>query len=895
MNKKSESMGLVILLILSILISYSYSVSADLYFDDNTVFQVDNENYTFPDAGITFSQVSYDESGSWIKFNSTDFNVTSTNPINITLSSLNDDIASAASDELVLEFDADTTAGTVYFNISGFTSDETYTVYRDTSVLGYYTANATNYISFTNNVWSSHTFKIYVGTNITCTCTGYEYGNWSHSEHVNGTDDLEEAWSMNNDNWTTSDLSAWWAGNYTMTYNLSNNGDDIGYAILNESGMNRSQSFGWVKTNFTGETKTTVFPMIIFSYNSSTDFDAVLVAIDSVYFMHYNGTNLTELDSGLTWDEIDLMHTWTNNIDLQYEQNGYLSEGLYWKLLYNEYTGKVKFKFWGPNFMAEPVGWAAEYAHTNLTHTSFRCYGIGVYNPDGFFDGTNQMHFDLVNLWQLNYTVNSSATMTISGDTYDRPHMEYPVYNLSNFTTYWEYLADNSSKNFSAVDTIRTVMKDFITNPMNMESRMWEPLVLEADDQNDTIYYYSCLYDNMRNFTEQIVGEYPDWMYDEYLHLHVQVCPDGDFDDAGSGTFYDDLIVAIDVDDDGSWDSNDRLFWMGADGLREQLNGDTWVLNVDYNGTVWLSDTNASGNLHRYEQHMNYGFNLPLATLVKSDGYPLNTSDVFGLNIMVFDDGAETCAVWQNWNETSGSPIYPEASDISLAQYFLGYDSEEEPCFDITGTELGRWGEGVIPGLFNVSGDLTYHMTVDVAWNDTVALAGEDYCLVNMSVIVNNTGTGTLDDIYLNQSWWNCSCSDLNMTFVDSNQSHSNFTWFNDSCYWWIHNGSVTLASGEFWSFYVNLNITACPGTTTATETITTVGNATNLIGTVNGDTITFQWGYTPHIRVSWGNAALAAVTEANYGILVFMSLLAMVIVAVIIIAYVSKFSGGGV
>jgi len=339
------------------------------------------------------------------------------------------------------------------------------------------------------------------------------------------------------------------------------------------------------------------------------------------------------------------------------------------------------------------------------------------------------------------------------------------------------------------------------------------------------------------------------------------------------------------------------VYWTFADDTYtttdHAYNGNGDVVADVYESTIWSSLSDGLQNLHRYNSHLNYELLIPLGDLVKENGEPLNGSDVFGLSILTTDGddiGFENPVVWQNWNETTGLTFYDES---------VSWDEAEEYFFNKTyatdKTILDRWGEGEIGSGGTMSNTLAYGMHVDVSWNDTVALAGEDWCLVNMSVIVNNTGSGTLDDIYLNQSWWNCSCSDLNMTFVDSNQSHSNFTWFNDSCYWWIHNSSVTLASGESWSFYVNLNITACPGTTTDTETMTTVGNATNLTGTVNGDTITFRWGYTPHIRVSWGNVALAAVTEANYGILVFMSLLAMVIVAVIIVAYVSKFSGGGV
>jgi hypothetical protein len=145
---------------LSVLVSLGYSVSADMNYDDHTVFQVDNENYTFPAGGITFSEVAYNESGSWIRFNNTDFNITSSNPINITLSYLNPNIAGASSGDTILSFNANTTGGTVYFNLSGFQNNDVYTLYRDNAVITSYTSNATGVLHVTNTVWSDHDFEI---------------------------------------------------------------------------------------------------------------------------------------------------------------------------------------------------------------------------------------------------------------------------------------------------------------------------------------------------------------------------------------------------------------------------------------------------------------------------------------------------------------------------------------------------------------------------------------------------------------------------------------------------------------------------------------------------------------------------------------------------------------
>jgi len=283
---------------------------------------------------------------------------------------------------------------------------------------------------------------------------------------------------------------------------------------------------------------------------------------------------------------------------------------------------------------------------------------------------------------------------------------------------------------------------------------------------------------------------------------------------------------------------------------------------------------------------------IPLGDLVKKNGEPLNNSDIFGLSILTTDGdtiNSETPVIWQNWNETSGLTFFDE--DVIWGQ-------AEEYFFNKTYTTdktiLDRWGEGEIGSGGSMSGELSYAMTVNVSWNDTIALSGEDYCVVNQTIWVNNTGSGALTDIWLNQTWWNCSCSDLNMTLVDTNLSMSNITWYNDSCYWYLHNESLTLDIGETWTFWMTINITACPGTVSATETITTIGNASELTSDVTSDdSISFQWGYRPIIMVTYGNADLAGVFEDNLSTIAFIAILALVLVATAIIFFVKKIGGG--
>ncbi len=97
----------------------------------------------------------------WIKIDKTDFNITSTNPINLTLSYLNDNLNPTEYNTRVLEFTA-TTTGTspVYFNISGFPRGTEYQILFDNALFDTVYANSSGTISFESNEWSSHTVKI---------------------------------------------------------------------------------------------------------------------------------------------------------------------------------------------------------------------------------------------------------------------------------------------------------------------------------------------------------------------------------------------------------------------------------------------------------------------------------------------------------------------------------------------------------------------------------------------------------------------------------------------------------------------------------------------------------------------------------------------------------------
>ena len=151
--------SLIICLFLSIFFGYS-TTSLAVTVDHTVVFDIGTENYTFPAAGITFSQIKYNSTEGWIKFNTTDFNVTSTNDINLTITYLNPNPLTTTDGNIVLTFSANTTAGTVWFNLTGFQPSQMYRLFVDTIQTAAYNSTAGGLLNFSFTSWSEHDFEL---------------------------------------------------------------------------------------------------------------------------------------------------------------------------------------------------------------------------------------------------------------------------------------------------------------------------------------------------------------------------------------------------------------------------------------------------------------------------------------------------------------------------------------------------------------------------------------------------------------------------------------------------------------------------------------------------------------------------------------------------------------
>jgi len=157
-NKFKILKNVSIFLNIFLVLTFILNVVGAIVISPENEFIVENETYT---VNKTMEFESIIISDSYIIFNNTGFYINSDNDITITLAYLDDDIFSSGNGDKVLEFYADTTGGTVSFSLSGFVAGTEYLVKRSGSLIETVTANSSGFISFENNIWSTHLFEIF--------------------------------------------------------------------------------------------------------------------------------------------------------------------------------------------------------------------------------------------------------------------------------------------------------------------------------------------------------------------------------------------------------------------------------------------------------------------------------------------------------------------------------------------------------------------------------------------------------------------------------------------------------------------------------------------------------------------------------------------------------------
>lgn len=708
-----------------------------------------------------------------------------------------------------------------------------------------------------------------------------EASEWNVSELIPN-NILSEDWSALNyaSNWTTSSaLSGYWIGNYTLVHYNANSSTGFSAIFVNQSKYNRSQSLVWTKVTNVSENSSYVFTGVVYAYYNYTNFSMVLFGDNEIFILDYVGSGgqyslRNTLDHGYG-DHGGQVIISTDAINYWTENGVKITEpyGAWIKTIYNTYCGSLKSKYWSgyPTLMQEPSGWHVEQESVNMSTDDSVCFGVAFWNPVDYACSNYSVHYDYINNWRLNYSLNYSATIYRDdiGFSEPRPRMTFPVVNTDIYggDIYDIIMPDFNSNMTNA--TITNISMN-ITNHMSMESRPYNISSDNAYDQNDTVYYYSCV---LTNFTGwYIIHRYPfidgakiggppiflppepdnSSFSNNYLFIYVMDCTDGRY----SGDGYDSCVVGIDVDNNRRWDDNDRLYYQDIYGEQWSWTGTTmdYWWEIDAIMSMWVSDDNVIHNIHRYKSHMHSVFMIPLWGLVKSNGEYVNNSDVFGLHIHNFNDEGDTICVWENWNETECGPFFSEShtnvADLyfNTTTYYLPQD--DGMWIENLGEEsIGLWGEGSIPdpppSINESSGHFDANISLDINISQVLPEDTSEGADVNITVNICNSGDENLTNVLLNMTWYNCSCSDWKFNLIDTNISLANITYHNDSCYMIVNIGNLT--ADECVYLWLTIAITEC---TVTHDELQICGNASSDSGiglwATDCDTITWGLQYPP-------------------------------------------------
>ena len=673
-----------------------------------------------------------------------------------------------------------------------------------------------------------------------------EYGSWNVSEHVRYGVADEDNWIYMNPNL--------WSMNATDEVLRCTSDSNITFnsALVNDSWANRTQSLLWFNYTYDSDADE-LFAGPIYACYDNGSFDMVLYGVYYIFFLSWNGTNLTNTADG------SLVEDLTDAINYQgkasgYFPNGAFGNGVFVKTIYNTFCGHVMSKYWGESLelMDEPVGW--DYEGTlggNIVTDDAVRWGVAWWAPE--ITGSFSVDFDYMNMWRLNYSTVYDASFTPSDY---RPFMSFPIINMSegeygNDTLEFMFRYFMGGDNMTN-DSIASFLYN-VTERMNLESRTYHPDSSSAYAQNDTIYYYSATLTNLAEYIidnwgdeEFIEPEDAEWIPNNVLWLYVQDCPDGDEDAEG----FDYIFVSIDTENDGVWDATDRAFYVDEyvqaswSGTEPDVDPYGEFFGEGFGEWSWAEHFPC---IHRYADHLNYWLMIPLDWLVNSKtGDNLDIGDTFGLHIQTSSTDDDNTCVWENWNET-GCVTFVDESNASVLDTYLNntdiYDEDaDEPLnMTINTTALGNWGGGGIAGDPPLPPD-SYGINITIESNISNVDSGwDEYHNANYTVNVTNTGDGTVTGIIINGTWWNCSCSYWNATLLDTNIDTTDFSF--SPCQFTINDADhSSLAGGAEYSFWFTVRFHSCDNSARY-HPLTSEINISTDEGNIADDNCTIHWG----------------------------------------------------
>jgi len=398
--------------------------------------------------------------------------------------------------------------------------------------------------------------------------------------------------------------------------------------------------------------------------------------------MYYNSSEIFYWDEGVGWDtNVSNATDYSGDCEVDYLTGSQARVKAIWNWETDDGTSNctVRFKIWDPSG-DEPIQWMVDVGFTYHELDVFA--GISGYYPGIVADhswedgGDTTTLFRRIFFWELYYDLyaplvnNEIACPTMTADEF--------------YTTWDEYMDTEDIWNETQL------FKDFI-NHFDLDAIYTDDLWGDADNQNDTTYVFSLMMTDSRDFFEEFFGDdIPDDFPDNVLGMYVYNTPDGSQNES------DYMLLRIDTDNNGVYDSYDYAIWSNdTDQILYQgwTPFEGWFADM-FSGAVWSGEF---GEVFRDDTYFMWEVFINWDMIYNGSSGNRVGTDICRMSIGWYDNDTDVMLLLQDFDpeedtspypatdgrNASRDPVWEEYNDSSNWLYFYVDESiSGEPMAD---------------------------------------------------------------------------------------------------------------------------------------------------------------------------------------------------------------------
>jgi len=335
--------------------------------------------------------------------------------------------------------------------------------------------------------------------------------------------------------------------------------------------------------------------------------------------------------------------TWTTNMSLatDYSNNvekDYLNSYCRFKSIYNGYNHSLQVKIWDPTG-DEPIPWLFDSHSTTIKSTASNNMSCGLLTVCG--DGeSDKAIFRRIFFWNLSYDLYGATT---------KPKIVCPTYDAMTFYNLLITLVDEDLWNstqylrgfFNSWD-----LTSFYTNDM---------FITTKTNQNDTTYVFTNMLTDFVEFWETMypANPLPPEAPDNTLTMNIYQTTDG----TNYGEADDYMLIRIDSDNNGAYDSYDYAFWVNATGviMGRFYQGWTELTDPEWYGILGESwnDPGDYGELFRDDGYHVWSAFINWDLLYNGSSHQRIGSDLCRMSVAFYDKNSTNLTIGQDFNESN--------------------------------------------------------------------------------------------------------------------------------------------------------------------------------------------------------------------------------------------------